>query len=104
MRAANRVSCSSRRSPTARTIRSSASPPPRSISSTTTRTYSETPIGPRRVRWADRQDGRIVGSGEKWVSEDGQTLSFPLERTNEEGEDVEYLFVYDRTGPSNNES
>ena len=63
------------------------------------RTYSETPIGPRRVRWVDKHDGAIVAQGEKWVSEDGQTLSFTVEAMDENGEDFEYLYVFDRTGP-----
>ena len=63
------------------------------------RTYSETEIGPRRVRWVDKHEGEIVAQGEKWVSEDGETLSFTVEATDENGEDVAYLYVFDRTGP-----
>jgi opacity protein-like surface antigen len=60
------------------------------------RTYSETAIDPRTVEWADKYDGRVISSGKKWVSEDGKTLSFTVRAKNQKGEDVEYLFVFDR--------
>jgi hypothetical protein len=63
------------------------------------RTYAEIPTDdPRRVQWVDKQDGRIVGSGEKWVSEDGQTLTITSSTRNAQGEEVVYTYVYDRTG------
>ena len=62
-----------------------------------TRTYSETPIDSHTVVWADKEDGRVIASGKKWVSTDGQTLSYTI--TKRGGEDVDYLIVFDRTGP-----
>jgi hypothetical protein len=62
------------------------------------RTYSETPIDEYRVRWVDKRDGALLFQGDRWVSEDGQTMSFTVERTNEDGEPVEDLYVFDRTG------
>lgn len=63
------------------------------------RTYSETPIDSHTVEWVDKDDGRVIASGRKWVSADGQTLSFTQRAKNDRGEDIEYLFVFDRTGP-----
>ena len=63
------------------------------------RTYSETPIDSHTVEWVDKADGRVIASGKKWVSADGQTLSFTSNAKNDRGEDVEYLYVFDRTGP-----
>ena len=40
----------------------------------------------------DKADGRVIGSGEKWVSADGKTMSFNVDGTDQ-------LFVFDRTGP-----
>jgi hypothetical protein len=37
----------------------------------------------------------VTASGEKWVSEDGQTLSFTVDAPD--GADI--LYVFDRTGP-----
>ena len=58
--------------------------------------YSEEPIDSHTVRWFDKYDGKVVGSGKKWVSEDGKTLSFTSNGKNDKGEDVVYLFVFDR--------
>lgn len=63
------------------------------------RTYSETPVDSHTVEWVDKHDGRIIASGRKWVSDDGQTLSFTVRAMDEQGEKVENLYVYDRTGP-----
>jgi hypothetical protein len=61
------------------------SPPPR--------TYAESPTpDDHRVKWVDKAGGRIVASGEKWVSPDGKTMSFTVDGT-------EQLYVFDRTGP-----
>ena len=67
------------------------SPPPR--------TYSETPIDARTVEWVDKSKGTVIAKGRKWVSADGKRLSFTQQATDEQGEKVEYLFVFDRTGP-----
>jgi hypothetical protein len=64
------------------------------------RTYAEIPTSdPHRVRWVDKRAGQIVGTGEKWVSADGKRLSFTVELTNKQGKAVQYLYVFDRTGP-----
>jgi hypothetical protein len=61
------------------------SPPPR--------TYAESPtLDDHRVKWVDKAGGRILASGEKWVSPDGKTMSFSVDGT-------EQLYVFDRTGP-----
>ena len=60
------------------------------------RQYSETPIDSHTVAWADKYAGRVVASGKKWVSADGQTLSFTSNGKNGKGEDAVYLFVFDR--------
>jgi hypothetical protein len=61
------------------------SPPPR--------TYAEIPTpDDHRVKWVDKDGGRVVASGEKWVSPDGKTMSFTVDGTDQ-------LFVFDRTGP-----
>lgn len=62
----------------------------------TPREYTEVPIDSHTVRWADKYNGKVVGSGKKWVSEDGKTLSFTADGKNAKGEDVVYLFVFDR--------
>jgi hypothetical protein len=61
------------------------SPPPR--------TYAEiaTPDD-HRVKWVDKAGGRIIQSGEKWVSLDGKTMSITIDGTDQ-------LLVFDRTGP-----
>jgi hypothetical protein len=59
-------------------------------------TYSETPVDERTVEWVDKYEGRVTARGRKWVSEDGQTLSFTALVTNERGEPLELLFVFDR--------
>lgn len=57
------------------------------------RTYAESPTqDDHRVRWVDKAGGRILASGEKWVSPDGKTMSFTVDGTEE-------LDVFDRTGP-----
>lgn len=64
------------------------------------RTYAEIPTDdPRRVRWIDKANGEIIAQGEKWVSEDGQTLTVAVDEEDENGQAVRTLFVYDRTGP-----
>jgi hypothetical protein len=61
------------------------SPPPR--------TYAETPTqDDHRVKWVDKGGGRILQSGEKWVSPDGKTMSFTVDGSDQ-------LCVFDRTGP-----
>jgi hypothetical protein len=62
----------------------------------TPREYAEEPIDSHSVRWMDKYDGKVVASGKKWVSEDGKTLSFTSNGKNAKGEDVVYLFVFDR--------
>ena len=63
---------------------------------TSKRTYSETPLDSHTVEWADKLDGRVIASGKKWVSEDGRTLSFTQRAKNDKGEEIEFLFVFDR--------
>jgi len=63
---------------------------------TSKRTYSETPVDPHTVEWADKLDGRVIASGKKWVSADGRTLSFTQRAKNDKGEETEFLFVFDR--------
>lgn len=60
------------------------------------REYSEETIDSHTVKWADKYDGRVVASGKKWVSEDGRTLSFTSNAKNDKGENVVYLYVFDR--------
>jgi len=60
------------------------------------REYTETPLDSHSVEWADKYDGKVVASGKKWVSDDGRTLSFTSNAKNQKGEDVVYLFVFDR--------
>jgi hypothetical protein len=67
------------------------------IDGTTSRgTYSETPVDARTVEWVDKLDGRVTASGRKWVSEDGQKLTFTANARGRNGEDVSFLFVFDR--------
>jgi hypothetical protein len=67
------------------------------IDGTTSRgTYSETPVDARTVEWVDKLDGRVTASGRKWVSEDGQRLTFTANAQGRNGEDVSFLFVFDR--------
>ena len=61
--------------------------------------YAETPVDSHTVEWVDKYDGRVVGSGRKWVSEDGRTLSFTVHVKNPQGEDLEFLYVFDRLDP-----
>jgi hypothetical protein len=64
------------------------------------RTYAETPTSdPNKVKWVDKRDGKIVGSGEKWVSADGKRLSFTVDMKDGPGKTAQYLYVFDRTGP-----
>jgi len=57
------------------------------------RTYAEIPTpDDHRVKWVDKAGGRVLSSGEKWVSADGKTLSFTVDGTDQ-------LNVFDRTGP-----
>jgi hypothetical protein len=63
---------------------------------TSRRTYSETPIDSHTVEWADKLEGRVIASGKKWVSADGRTLSFTQRAKNANGEETEFLFVFDR--------
>jgi hypothetical protein len=67
--------------------------------STPARTYAERPIDSHTVEWVDKVHGEVVASGRKWVSADGQTLTFTVDAQNERGEAVQYLYVFDRTGP-----
>jgi hypothetical protein len=63
------------------------------------RTYAEIPTGdPLKVKWVDKAGGRLLFSGEKWVSADGKKLSFTLDTKDEQGKAVQYLYVFDRTG------
>jgi hypothetical protein len=63
------------------------------------RTYAEIPTSdPRKVHWVDKAAGKILSSGEKWVSEDGQTMSFTADAKDGQGRNVQYLYVFDRTG------
>ena len=63
---------------------------------TSERTYSETPVDSHTVEWVDKLDGRVIASGRKWVSADGRTLSFTQRAKNDKGEELEFLFVFDR--------
>jgi hypothetical protein len=63
------------------------------------RTYAEIPTSdPRKVRWVDKAGGRILVSGEKWVSKDGNKLSFTVDARDNQGKGIQYLYVFDRTG------
>lgn len=67
--------------------------------STPPRTYSEIPTSdPLKVKWVDKQGGKLLFSGEKWVSADGKKMSFTLDTKDQQGKDVQYLYVFDRTG------
>jgi hypothetical protein len=70
---------------TAANYLAAGSPPPR--------TYAEiaTPDD-HRVKWVDKASGRVLQSGEKWVSADGKTMSITVDGTD-------LLLVFDRTGP-----
>jgi hypothetical protein len=59
-------------------------------------TYAETPIDARTVEWVDKFQGRVTARGRKWVSADGQTLTFTALVEDERGEEREFLFVFDR--------
>ena len=64
------------------------------------RTYAESSTSdPLKVKWVDKAGGKILFSGDKWVSADGKKLSFTVDTKNEQGKDVQYLYVFDRTGP-----
>lgn len=63
------------------------------------RTYSETPTDdPYRVAWIDRIGDEVLFSGERWVSEDGQTMSFTVNGTDQNGQAWQQTYVFDRTG------
>jgi hypothetical protein len=61
-------------------------------------TYAETTVDSHTVDWVDKYDGRVTAKGRKWVSADGNTLSFTAEVTPPGGEPLSFLFVFDRTG------
>ena len=64
------------------------------------RTYAEIPTADAlKVKWVDKMGGKLLFSGEKWVSADGKKLSFTVNARNEQGTDVQLLYVFDRTGP-----
>jgi hypothetical protein len=64
------------------------------------RTYAEIRTDdPRKVHWIDKAGGKILSSGEKWVSKDGKQLSFTVDTKNAQDKQVQYLYVFDRTGP-----
>jgi hypothetical protein len=64
-----------------------------------TRTYAESPTDdPRRIEWIDRRGDVVLFSGERWVTEDGQTMSFTVHGTDQNGEAWEQLYVFRRTG------
>jgi hypothetical protein len=64
------------------------------------RTYAEVPTSdPLKVKWVDKAGGKLLFSGEKWVSADGKKLSFTLDTKDEQGKPVQLLYVFDRTGP-----
>jgi hypothetical protein len=64
------------------------------------RTYAEIPTSdPLKVKWVDKQGGKLLFSGEKWVSADGKKMSFTLDTKDQQGKDVQFLYVFDRTGP-----
>lgn len=64
------------------------------------RTYAEIPTSdPLRVKWVDKAGGKLLFSGEKWVSADGKKMSFTLDTKDPQGKDVQYLYVFDRSGP-----
>jgi hypothetical protein len=63
------------------------------------RTYSESPTDdPLKVKWLDKQGGKLLFSGEKWVSADGKKLSFTVDTKDQQGKDLQLLYVFDRTG------
>ena len=63
------------------------------------RTYAEIPTSdPLKVKWVDKMGGKILVSGEKWVSADGKKMSFTVDAQDEQGKAVQYLYVFDRTG------
>jgi hypothetical protein len=65
-----------------------------------TRTYAEIPTAdPRKVHWVDKAGGKVIASGDKWVSGDGRQLSFTVDAQTPSGQKVQYLYVFDRTGP-----
>lgn len=63
------------------------------------RTYAEIPTeDPLKVKWVDKMGGKLLFSGEKWVSADGKKMSFTVDTKDEKGNAVQYLYVFDRTG------
>ncbi len=63
------------------------------------RTYAEIPTAdPLKVHWVDKASGRIISSGDKWVSKDGKQLSFTVDITDPKGNKAQFLYIFDRTG------
>jgi hypothetical protein len=63
------------------------------------RTYAEIRTSdPRKVHWIDKAGGKIISSGDKWVSKDGKQLSFTVDATDAQGKQIQFLYVFDRTG------
>ncbi|MEO8306827.1 MAG: hypothetical protein ABI616_02150 [Pseudomonadota bacterium] len=63
------------------------------------RTYAEIPTSdPLKVKWVDKLGGKVIVSGEKWVSADGKKMSFTVYAKDDSGKEVQSLFVFDRTG------
>jgi hypothetical protein len=63
------------------------------------RTYAEIPTSdPLKVKWVDKMGGKILFSGEKWVSGDGKKMSFTVDAKDGEGKPIQSLYVFDRTG------
>ena len=59
-------------------------------------TYAETPVDSHTVEWTDKFDGRVTFSGRRSVSPDGQTMTVTAALKNENNENIELLFVFDR--------
>jgi hypothetical protein len=64
------------------------------------RTYAESPTSdPLKIKWVDKMGGKLLFSGERWVSADGKKMAFTVDTKDQQGKDVQYLYVFDRTGP-----
>lgn len=59
--------------------------------------YAETQVDSHTVEWVDKFDGKVTAKGRKWVSADGNTLSFTAYLSTPQGETRSFLFVFDRT-------